>query len=150
MDIIRMTNTTFRVKNPFHCIIGEQSRISDAANPGHPRVKWTLIDQKSRRTLAVVAGYKDEAIQKAVSLLTRPPKNGLSQEDIDEAMTNYGHLFTVVEIDLTTALDNRDKMMDKFATAFPVPVRIIDFSIVDAKDDTQTLYFYVTAMPKED
>lgn len=150
MDIIRSTNSTFIVRNAFRCIVGQQSRMPCVADPGHPRTTWTLIDAKSKRPITTVAGYKDNAIQKAVNILTRPPRDGLTEDDMANALEDYGHFHNIVEIDLDTAMNQHTDMLEQFKKTFPKPVCVTDYYVVDADDKKQCLYFFVTAMPTEE
>lgn len=150
MDIIRNNNSMFTVRNAFRCIIGYQIRTPCVANPGHPRVRWALTDKQSDRTIAMVVGYKDDAIRIAVNILSRPPLNGLTEYDMANALEDYGYFHNIVEIDLNTALNRHIDMLEQLKKSFPKPVHITNYYIVDADDEKQALYFFVTATPDED
>lgn len=150
MDIIRNNNSMFTVRNVFRCIIGRKTRTPCVANPGHPRMKWVLTDKQSGRTITIVAGYKEDAIRTAVNILSRPPQNGLTEEDMANALEDYGYFHNIVEIDLNTALNRHIDMLEQLKKSFPKPVHITNYYIVDTDDEKQTLYFFVTATPDEE
>ena len=66
------------------------------------------------------------------------------------ALEDYGYFHNIVEIDLNTALNRHIDMLEQLKKSFPKPVHITNYYIVDADDEKQTLYFFVTATPDED
>lgn len=143
MDITKEKYGSFRVFNPFRAIQGHQSRLC-AVNPGSPRTAWTLTDESTGNIIDTIVGSKQNAIQRATDILTKPADDKLTRAQLVDMQEQYGFVFGVVAMpkeDIENTMDLGDYLKQQFTD---YPVSEFTYNIVGADDEAQTISFYVS------
>lgn len=143
MDITKEKYGSFRVFNPFRAIQGHQSRLC-AVNPGSPRTAWTLTDESTGNIIDTIVGSKQNAIQRATDILTKPADDKLTHAQLIDMQEQYGFVFGVVAMpkeDIENTMDLGDYLKQQFTDC---PVSEFTYDIVGADDEAQTISFYVS------
>lgn len=112
--------------------------------PAPPRTAWTLTDESTGNIIDTIVGSKQNTIQRATDILTKPADDKLTRAQLIDMQEQYGFVFGVVAMpkeDIENTMDLGDYLKQQFTDC---PVSEFTYDIVGADDEAQTISFYVS------